>query len=125
MDLRQHPMGNALTNVVGGRRTEVHVVEEALAGGELLVLSTDGVHDVWMRIGSNGSCSKAAIFVKSRPAWSVLPWPVAAAITAQPSSRAIFPIERSRRWDRLDVLRRVPVFLGLPRSFSGGSGVPG
>jgi len=44
--LRQHPMGNALTNVVGGRRTEVHVVEEVLAGGELLVLSTDGVHDV-------------------------------------------------------------------------------
>ena len=40
-----HPMRNALTNVVGARqRTDVHVVEETLAGGELLVLTTDGVH---------------------------------------------------------------------------------
>jgi protein phosphatase len=45
--LLQHPMCNALTNVVGaGPRTEVHVVEETLGGGELLVLSTDGVHGV-------------------------------------------------------------------------------
>jgi serine/threonine protein phosphatase PrpC len=45
--LRHHPMRNALTNVVGGRpRTEVHVVEEPLAGGELLLLTTDGVHGV-------------------------------------------------------------------------------
>lgn len=43
--LRHHPMRNALTNVVGGRAlTEVHVAEETLEGGELLVLSTDGVH---------------------------------------------------------------------------------
>ena len=40
-------MRNALTNVVGARaRTEVHVAEETLAGGELLLLSTDGVHGV-------------------------------------------------------------------------------
>ena len=40
-------MRNALTNVVGATsRTEVHVVEQALAGGELLLLSTDGVHGV-------------------------------------------------------------------------------
>jgi protein phosphatase len=45
--LEHHPMRNALTNVVGARaRTEVHVVEQMLAGGELLLLSTDGVHGV-------------------------------------------------------------------------------
>jgi PPM family protein phosphatase len=45
--LAHHPMRNALTNVVGARsRTHVHVVEHALAGGELLLLSTDGVHGV-------------------------------------------------------------------------------
>lgn len=43
----RHPMRNALTNVVGAkRRTDVHVIEETLAGGELLVLTTDGVHGV-------------------------------------------------------------------------------
>ena len=45
--LRHHPMRSALTNVVGaGARTTVHVAEHALAGGELLLLSTDGVHGV-------------------------------------------------------------------------------
>jgi serine/threonine protein phosphatase PrpC len=45
--LEQHPMRNALTNVVGSkRRTDVHVVEETLEGGELLLLTTDGVHGV-------------------------------------------------------------------------------
>ena len=45
--LQHHPMRNALTNVVGARlRTEVHVVEEVLSGGELLLLTTDGVHGV-------------------------------------------------------------------------------
>ena len=40
-----HPMRHALTNVVGvSQRTDVHVSEEVLAGGELLLLSTDGVH---------------------------------------------------------------------------------
>jgi PPM family protein phosphatase len=43
----RHPMRNALTNVVGARRrADVHVVEEPLTGGELLVLTTDGVHGV-------------------------------------------------------------------------------
>ena len=43
--LLSHPMRHALTNVVGGgRRTDVHLVEEVLQGGELLLLSTDGVH---------------------------------------------------------------------------------
>jgi PPM family protein phosphatase len=45
--LEHHPMRNALTNVVGARSgTEVHVSEERLDGGELLLLSTDGVHGV-------------------------------------------------------------------------------
>jgi protein phosphatase len=45
--LEHHPMRNALTNVVGSRgRTEVHVVELALTGGELLLMTTDGVHGV-------------------------------------------------------------------------------
>jgi protein phosphatase len=43
----RHPMRNALTNVVGARRrADVHVIEESLTGGELLVLTTDGVHGV-------------------------------------------------------------------------------
>ncbi len=42
-----HPMRNALTNVVGiGARTDVHVIEEELAEGVRLVLTTDGVHGV-------------------------------------------------------------------------------
>jgi serine/threonine protein phosphatase PrpC len=45
--LAHHPLRNVLTNVVGARpRTEVHVTEEPLAGDELLLLSTDGVHGV-------------------------------------------------------------------------------
>jgi len=45
--LMHHPLRNALTNVVGTRpRTEVHVAEMTLTGGELLLLSTDGVHGV-------------------------------------------------------------------------------
>jgi protein phosphatase len=45
--LQHHPMRNALTNVVGARpRTDVHVVEEALRDGDVLILTTDGVHGV-------------------------------------------------------------------------------
>ena len=45
--LQHHPMRNALTNVVGARtRIDVHVVEQPLSGGELLLLTTDGVHGV-------------------------------------------------------------------------------
>jgi len=45
--LQHHPMRNALTNVVGATaRTDVHVAELSLAGGEALLLSTDGVHGV-------------------------------------------------------------------------------
>ena len=45
--LQHHPMRNALTNVVGvGARTDVHVIEERLHGGERIALTTDGVHGV-------------------------------------------------------------------------------
>jgi serine/threonine protein phosphatase PrpC len=45
--LRHHPMRGALTNTVGVRaHTTVHVTELTLEGGEVLVLSTDGVHGV-------------------------------------------------------------------------------
>lgn len=44
---QNHPMRHALTNVVGGRApTDVHVVQQELAGGEWLLLTTDGVHGV-------------------------------------------------------------------------------
>lgn len=45
--LQHHPMRNALTSAVGvGPCADVHVVEEALHGGERIVLTTDGVHGV-------------------------------------------------------------------------------
>jgi protein phosphatase len=44
---RHHPMRSAHTNVVGVRPgADVHVTEEVLSGGELVVLTTDGVHGV-------------------------------------------------------------------------------
>ena len=51
--LDRHPMRNALTNVVGARScTTVHTAEATLDGGELLLLTTDGVHgvltDAWL-----------------------------------------------------------------------------
>jgi protein phosphatase len=45
--LQNHPMRNALTNAVGARAgAEVHVVEETLRGGELIAMTTDGIHGV-------------------------------------------------------------------------------
>jgi protein phosphatase len=45
--LRQHPMRNALTNVVGTRpNTVVHLTEHRLSGDERFILTTDGVHGV-------------------------------------------------------------------------------
>jgi protein phosphatase len=42
---RHHPVSHALTNAVGGtRQIEVHVCEQVLVGGEIVVLTTDGVH---------------------------------------------------------------------------------
>jgi len=51
--LTQHPMRNVLTNVVGARAgTTVHVADTTLDGGELLLLTTDGIHgvltDAWL-----------------------------------------------------------------------------
>ena len=44
---RQHPMRNALTAVVGALpRIDVHVRDLQLSAGDLLLMSTDGVHGV-------------------------------------------------------------------------------
>jgi len=46
-ELQHHPMRHALTNVVGAFPTAVvHVVERMLTEGDLLLLTTDGVHGV-------------------------------------------------------------------------------
>lgn len=46
-DVAHHPMRNVLTNVLGGRPTvEVHLTERVLAGGEVMLLCSDGVHGV-------------------------------------------------------------------------------
>jgi protein phosphatase len=45
--LAAHPMRNVLTNVLGAREhTEIHLAERQLKDGELLLLCTDGVHNV-------------------------------------------------------------------------------
>jgi PPM family protein phosphatase len=45
--LQHHPMRHALTNVVGSRTAaDVHIVEQPLSGGEVLLMTTDGVHGV-------------------------------------------------------------------------------
>src|SRR5947208_1048799 len=45
--LHHHPMRHSLTNVVGSRSAaDVHIVEQPLSGGEMLLLTTDGVHGV-------------------------------------------------------------------------------
>jgi protein phosphatase len=44
---RQHPMRNALTAVVGAMpRLDVHVAEVPLSPGDVVLMSTDGVHGV-------------------------------------------------------------------------------
>jgi protein phosphatase len=45
--LATHPMRHVLTNVLGaGEQVEIHVSEHPLSGGEMLLLCSDGVHDV-------------------------------------------------------------------------------
>ena len=44
---RQHPMRNALTSVVGALpRIDVHIAEVTLSPGDMVLMSTDGVHGV-------------------------------------------------------------------------------
>jgi PPM family protein phosphatase len=46
-EIAQHPMRNVLTNVLGARDSiDVHVAERTLAGGDVLLLCSDGVHGV-------------------------------------------------------------------------------
>jgi PPM family protein phosphatase len=45
--LLRHPMRNALTNVIGTKpRTDVHIVEQPLTAGDVMLLTTDGIHGV-------------------------------------------------------------------------------
>jgi protein phosphatase len=45
--IADHPMRNVLTNVLGtGEEAQIHLSELRLAGGEMLLLCTDGVHGV-------------------------------------------------------------------------------
>jgi protein phosphatase len=45
--IKSHPMRNALTSVIGSKAdVNVHVSERTLWPGELLLLTTDGVHGV-------------------------------------------------------------------------------
>jgi protein phosphatase len=42
-----HPMRNVLTNVLGAReQTDIHLAERQLCDGEVLLLCSDGVHNV-------------------------------------------------------------------------------
>ena len=67
--LQYHPMRHVLTNVVGSRRpTDVHVIEEPLAGGDRLLLTTDGVHSVL----DDRRIETAGRFLRSRRALSDL-----------------------------------------------------
>jgi len=45
--IADHPMRNVLTNVLGAReQTEIHLAERDLTAGEMLLLCSDGVHNV-------------------------------------------------------------------------------
>jgi PPM family protein phosphatase len=45
--LSVHPMRNVLTNVLGARdHTDIHLSERQLSSGEMLLLCSDGVHNV-------------------------------------------------------------------------------
>jgi protein phosphatase len=59
--LKAHPMRNALTSVVGSRPTvAVHLLERTLGAGELLVLTTDGVHGVLCETTLAQICARTA-----------------------------------------------------------------
>jgi protein phosphatase len=46
-DIAKHPMRNVLTNVLGVREhVDIHLAERHLAGGETLLLCSDGLHGV-------------------------------------------------------------------------------
>jgi protein phosphatase len=46
-EIAAHPMRHVLTNVLGAReQVDIHVSERALADGEMLLLCSDGVHNV-------------------------------------------------------------------------------
>lgn len=58
--IQSHPMRNALTSVVGSRaEVHVHVSERTLWPGELLLLTTDGVHGVLRDANLADACEGA------------------------------------------------------------------
>ena len=65
--IAQHPMRNVLTNVLGARESvEVHLIERTLAGGDVLLMCSDGVHNVLAPealreiLTNNPDCERAA-----------------------------------------------------------------
>jgi serine/threonine protein phosphatase PrpC len=65
--IAQHPMRNVLTNVLGARESvEVHLIERTIAPGEVLLMCSDGVHNVLAPEGlreiltNNPDCEGAA-----------------------------------------------------------------
>ena len=98
--LEHHPMRNALTNVVGSkRRTDVHVVEETLQGGELLLLTRTASTACWMRPAWNRSSSIRTTCTTRPRASSPRRSRRAAATTARRSSRAIY-LNKLGNWER-------------------------
>jgi serine/threonine protein phosphatase PrpC len=46
-DIANHPMRNVLTNVLGARESvDIHLAERDIAGGETILLCSDGLHGV-------------------------------------------------------------------------------
>src|SRR5207249_3089202 len=98
-------------------RTAIHL-------GNIQILETATSSDEYAgmgtTIGSNGSCSRAAVFVKWPRAWSAPPWLAAAAITARPSSRSICPTENALRSVVASEKRYGPSLVGREHSSSAG-----
>ena len=99
-------MRHALTNVVGSRpRTEVHVVEEPLAAGDRLLLTTDGVHGVLDDRRLEGLLADSPDLAgRGLRLSSARPSRAAAATTARPSwlSTATEPCSRGLQAPSLD-----------------------
>ncbi len=56
--LRNHPMRNALTSVIGAKaQVDVHVGERVLTLDDLLVMTTDGVHGVLSEATMADACA--------------------------------------------------------------------
>ena len=114
-----------------GRRPAAHrspCRRRTTRGGELLVLSTDGVHDVLDDDRLRTARARRRQSSSNRDqTWSAPPSPVAAAITARPSSLAIFLIRKHKWANGLGRSQEsLPQgFFSVPGSGLARSGVPG